>query len=64
MSLVERVQKDLVQAMKAKDELRLSTVRMIKTTLTKWKADNQREPDEATEIQILNMLLKQRQEAA
>jgi hypothetical protein len=64
MPLAERVQKDLVDSMKAKDELRLSAVRMIKSALTKWKADNQREMDEAAEMQILNMLLKQRRESA
>jgi uncharacterized protein YqeY len=64
MPLIDRVQKDMVEAMKAKDELRLSAVRMIKTALMKHKADAMKEADEAAEMQILNVLLKQRREAA
>jgi uncharacterized protein YqeY len=32
MPLLDRVQKDMVLAMKARDEARLSTLRMMKTT--------------------------------
>jgi len=45
MPLLDRIQKDLVDAMKAKDELRLSAVRMIKTALLKYKADAMKEAD-------------------
>ena len=65
MALVDRIQKDMVEAMKAKQELRLGTVRMVKAALLKYKADNnQKDPDEAAEMQILNMLIKQRRESA
>ena len=50
--------------MKAKQELRLNAIRMIKAALLKYKADNMKEADEAAEMQILNSLLKQRREAA
>lgn len=63
MALLDRVQKDMVEAMKAKDELRLGAVRMIKTALMKYKADNMKEADEAAEMQLLNQLLKQRNES-
>jgi uncharacterized protein len=63
MSLLERVQKDMVEAMKAKDETRLSAVRFIKTGLMKYKADNMKEADEQAEQQLLNTLLKQRRES-
>ncbi|MDQ6664900.1 MAG: GatB/YqeY domain-containing protein, partial [Acidobacteriota bacterium] len=33
MPLIDQVQKDLVAAMKSKDEARLSTLRMMKTAL-------------------------------
>ena len=39
MPLLERIQKDLVGAMKTKDEARLSAIRMIKTALKKVEAD-------------------------
>jgi len=54
----------MVEAMKAKQELRLNAIRMIKAALLKYKADNMKEADEAAEMQILNSLLKQRREAA
>lgn len=60
MNLTERIQKDMVEAMKAKQELRLSTVRAIKAMLMKYKADNMKEADEATEQQLLKTLVKQR----
>ncbi|MCZ2148819.1 MAG: GatB/YqeY domain-containing protein [Bryobacterales bacterium] len=64
MSLLERVQKDMVTAMKAKDELRLNAIRMIKAALMKHKADTMKEADESGEMKILNSLIKQRKESA
>lgn len=63
MSLLERVQKDMVEAMKAKEELRLNTVRNIKAVLLKYKADNMKDADEAAEQQLLKSLVKQRADA-
>ena len=60
MNLIERIQKDMVEAMKAKEELRLSTVRSIKAALMKYKADNMKDADEATGQQLLKTLVKQR----
>ncbi|MEZ5353174.1 MAG: GatB/YqeY domain-containing protein [Bryobacteraceae bacterium] len=64
MPLLDRIQKDMIEAMKAKDEARLSTARMIKTALMKYKADKMKDADEAAEQQILSLLLKQRHESA
>jgi uncharacterized protein YqeY len=64
MPLLDLIQKDMVTAMKAKDEARLSTVRMIKAALMKHQVDAMKPLDEASEMQILNMLIKQRREAA
>src|SRR5437868_5474568 len=64
MPLLERIQNDMVTAMRAKDEARLSAVRMIKTALKKHEVDSMKPLDEATEMQILNMLRKQRRESA
>ena len=64
MSLLDQVQKDLVAAMKAKDEFRLSAVRMIKAALMKYKVDSMKPLDEAAELQLLKTLAKQRVEAA
>jgi uncharacterized protein YqeY len=64
MALLEQIQKDMVVAMKAKDEARLGAVRMIKTALKKQEVDSMKPLDEATEMQVLNTLIKQRRESA
>ena len=64
MPLLDRIQKDMVEAMKAKDEARLGTVRMVKAALKKHEIDSMKPLDEAAEMQVLNTLLKQRREAA
>jgi uncharacterized protein YqeY len=64
MPLLERIQKDMVAAMKSRDEARLSAVRMIKTALKKVEVDSMKPLDEATEMQVLNSLIKQRTESA
>jgi uncharacterized protein YqeY len=64
MPLLDQIQKDMVAAMKARDEARLDTARMIKTALKKHEIDSMKPLDEATELQILNTLIKQRRESA
>jgi len=50
--------------MKAKDEARLSAVRMIKTALKKVEVDGMKPLDSKAELQVLNLLSKQRAESA
>ena len=64
MALLEQLQTEMVAAMKAKDEARLGTLRMMKTALKKHEVDSMKPLDEPTEMQILSMLIKQRREAA
>src|ERR1700690_780118 len=64
MALLDRVQKDMTEAMKARAEDRLSALRMIKTALKKTEIDSMKPLDERTEQQVLNTLIKQRREAA
>jgi uncharacterized protein len=64
MPLLEQIQKDMVTAMKAKDELRLDTLRMIKTALQRYTVDTMKPLDEQAELQILTTLIKQRRESA
>ena len=54
----------LLSAMKAHEEVRLDALRMLKTALMKHKVDTMKELDEQSELQILNMLVKQRRESA
>jgi uncharacterized protein len=64
MALLERLQKDMVEAMKAKEELRLGALRMLKAALMKHKVDTMKELDEAEEMKVLSSILKQRKDAA
>jgi uncharacterized protein len=64
MSLLEQLQKDLVAAMKAREEAHLSAIRMIKTALQKARADSLKPLDDTAEQQILKSLVKQRIDAA
>jgi uncharacterized protein len=64
MPILDQLQKDLVAAMKAKEEARLSALRMIKTALQKARADTGKALDDAAEQQILKSLVKQRIDAA
>jgi uncharacterized protein len=64
MPLIDQVQQDMVAAMKAKAEARLSALRMIKAALMKAKVDSPKPLDEAAEMQILKQLVKQRIDAA
>ncbi len=64
MPLLDRLQKDIVDAMKAKDEQRLSALRMVKTALKKQEVDSMKPLTEAVEMQVMNTLLKQRRESA
>jgi uncharacterized protein YqeY len=65
MPLLEQLAKDIVTAMKARDEERLSTVRMMKSALQKAHADAAPKLlDEAADLQILKILVKQRTDAA
>ena len=64
MPLVDQVQKDMVAAMKSKDEARLSAIRMVKAALMKAKVDSPKPLDEAAEMAILKSLIKQRMDSA
>jgi uncharacterized protein YqeY len=62
--LLDQLQAEMVAAMKAKDEARLGALRMVKAALKKHEIDSMKPLDEAAEMQVLNMLTKQRREAA
>ena len=50
--------------MKAKDESRLSVLRMMKSALQKQQIDSMKPLNEAAEMQVLSTLMKQRRESA
>jgi uncharacterized protein YqeY len=64
MSIGEKIQTDIVIAMKARDEHRLTTLRMVKSALKNKEIDKREALTDAEESQILTTLIKQRKEAA
>jgi uncharacterized protein len=64
MPLLDQIQKDIIAAMKGREEVRLGALRMIKTALKKHEIDSMKPLDEPTELQILNTLIKQRKESS
>jgi uncharacterized protein YqeY len=63
MTLNERVQKEMVDAMRAKEELRLSTLRMMKAALQMKRIDKRADLDEKEELQVLTTMIKQRKDS-
>src|SRR6266849_4529585 len=64
MPLLDQIQKDMVAAMKGREETRLDALRMMKAALMKHKVDTMKDLDESSELQILTTLVKQRRESA
>jgi uncharacterized protein YqeY len=64
MPLLDQIQKDIIAAMKGREEARLDALRMIKTALKKHEIDSMKPLDEPTELQILSTLIKQRKESS
>jgi uncharacterized protein YqeY len=63
MSLIERIQNDITAAMKARDEQRLSTLRMVKTALKNREIDKMSPLDDKESQAVLNTLVKQRKDS-
>ena len=63
MSITEQVQKEMVEAMRSRNELRLSTLRMVKSALQNKKIEKRAPLDEKEEQQVLSTLIKQRKDS-
>ena len=63
MSLTERVQKEMVDAMRSKEELRLSTLRMMKAALQMKRIEKRADLDEKEELQVFTTMIKQRKDS-
>ena len=63
MGLSEQIQKDMVEAMRSRDELRLSTLRMVKSALTNKEKDKRGPLDDKEAQQVLATLVKQRRDS-
>lgn len=63
MSMIEQIQKDITGAMKARQEQRLSTLRMVKTALKNREIEKMAPLDDKESQQVLSTLIKQRKES-
>ena len=64
MSLTDRLSDDLKVAMKARDQLRMDAIRMVKAALLNKEIELKKDLDEAEMSRVLLTLVKQRKEAA
>jgi hypothetical protein len=63
MPLIDLIQTDIVTAMKARDELRLSTLRMVKSALKNREIEKMAPLDDKESQQVLSTLIKQRKDS-
>ncbi|MBM3807394.1 MAG: GatB/YqeY domain-containing protein [Acidimicrobiia bacterium] len=63
MSLEHTLGADIVTAMKAKDQNRLTALRLLKTALTNRSIEKGRALESAEELQVVSMLVKQRRDS-
>ena len=61
--MVEKLKQDMIEAMKAKDKDRLTTIRMIKGDLDKEHIDKKREINDDLLIEVVNRGIKQRKDS-
>ncbi len=60
----EKIGKDIIEAMKARDSLRLETLRMAKSSMKNREIDKREPLTDAEETAVLNTMVKQRKDAA
>ncbi len=63
MSLAEKINQDIVTAMKAREAERLSTLRMVKAAIKNKEIDKREPLTDAEVLQTLTTLIKQRRES-
>lgn len=63
MTLVERIDQEFKEAMKAKDEVRLSTLRLLRTSLKNRQIETQVVLADADVLAVIKTMIKQYQDA-
>jgi hypothetical protein len=64
MNLSQQLNEAMKEAMRAKDSLRLNTIRQIRTAVKNREIDERRELDDEGIIGVISTLVKQRKESA
>jgi uncharacterized protein len=63
MTFLERVTSDIASAMRARDQVRLAPLRMLKAALTNREVEKGRPLDEPESLQVVSSLIKQRRDS-
>ncbi|PYS41019.1 MAG: glutamyl-tRNA amidotransferase [Acidobacteria bacterium] len=63
MTLQEKIQSELADAMRSKDQLRLSVLRMMKAAVKNKEVDKMKPLEEREVLAVLNTLIKQRKDS-
>ena len=63
MSLQDRLTEDLKLAMKARDQLRMDVIRMIKAAVMNKELENKKDLDDAEMSRVMTTMIKQRRES-
>ena len=63
MALLSDIKKDLKQAMLDKNDLQRDTIRMFLAEVQRFEIDTKEEADDAKAIQIINKMIKQRNDS-
>jgi uncharacterized protein YqeY len=63
MTIAERVNQDMISAMKAREEPRLTTLRLIKTAIKNKEIDKRAPLDDQESMAVLNTMIKQRKDS-
>lgn len=61
--MVEKLNKDMIEAMKKKDKERLSVIRMVKASLKQEEIDHKKEINDDLLIEIVNRQIKMRKDS-
>ena len=62
-SIAEKISKDIIDAMRARDEHLLTTLRMVKSALKNKEIEKRAPIDDQESIQVLSTLIKQRKDS-
>lgn len=63
MSIVDQITKDMTQAMKSREELKLSTLRMVKSALKNKEIDKRAPLDDKEALAVMSTMIKQRKDS-
>lgn len=62
-NMVEKLQKDMIDAMKAHEKEKLTVIRMIKAAMTQERIDHKREENDELLVDVVNKQIKMRKDS-